>query len=60
MKTGVGVGSFKNWKKVYLVEQQDYNIAVYKTDKVGALQKWISLFCLGNRVQCHLRRNLCG
>ena len=34
MKAGEGAGSFNKWKKVFLAERQDYNIDVFKTDKV--------------------------
>ena len=34
MKTGEGQGSFSKWKKVYLSEQDDYNIAVHSNQKV--------------------------
>lgn len=33
MKKGEGPGAFGKWKKVYLVERQDYNIDVFKDEK---------------------------
>ncbi len=39
MKKGEGPGAFGKWKKVYLVERQDYSIDVFKTEKVSILGK---------------------
>ena len=37
MKAGEGPGTFGKWKKVFLVERQDYNIDVFADEKVGNL-----------------------
>ena len=43
MKKGEGPGSFGKWKSVYVVETQDYNLDIYKDEKVVFYSKSLRL-----------------